>query len=98
MNFSQRLGLFILISISVAYVYFSFFEKEIKLPEFNFKQEENSSYNPLDNTSTEKVENKKLVDKVIKIFLLDKNGNLRSVNRACDVEKEKSCFAFAIKE
>lgn len=98
MNFSQRLGLFILILISVAYVYFSFFEKEIKLPEFNFKQEENSSYNPLDNTSIEKVENKKFEDKVIKIFLLDKSGNLRSVNRACDVEKEKSCFAYAIRE
>lgn len=98
MNFSQRLGLFILILISVAYVYFSFFEKEIKMPEFNFKKDEASIYNPLDNTSTEKIENKKHEDKVIKIFLLDKNGNLRSVNRACDVEKEKSCFAFAIRE
>lgn len=38
MNFSQKLGLFILILISVAYVYFSFFNKdgfEFKMPEFN---------------------------------------------------------------
>ena len=98
MNFSQRLGLFILILISVAYVYFSFFDKEIKLPEFNLKNDESAVYNPLENKSAEKVEDKKQENKNIKIFLLDKNGNLRSVNRVCDVEREKSCFAFAIKE
>lgn len=98
MNFSQRLGLFILILISVAYVYFSFFDKKIKLPEFNLKNDTSTVYNPLENKSTEKVEDKKQENKNVKIFILDKNGNLRSVNRACDIEKENSCFTFAIRE
>ena len=34
MNFSQRLGLFILIAISIAYVYFSFFNKDFEIPKF----------------------------------------------------------------
>ena len=34
----------------------------------------------------------------VKIFVLDKSGNLRSVNRTCNTATNNSCFAFAIKE
>ena len=92
MNFSQRLGLFILIAISIAYVYFSFFKLE---------NNETILYNPLVNNTTdqskENNQNKKQ-EKIIKIFLLDDNGNLRAINRTCNLEEEKSCFKFAIKE
>lgn len=98
MNFSQKLGLFILILISIAYVYFSFFNKDFQLPEFNRPPEETPVYNPLDETSAEApitpTEEKK--QKTIKIFILDKSGNLRSVNREC--KDEKSCFEYSIKE
>ena len=47
MNFSQRLGLFILILISVAYVYFSFFSHNLQTPKFNQSNNE-LIYNPLD--------------------------------------------------
>ena len=46
MNFSQRLGLFILILISISYVYFSFFHKGFKLPNFNESKSESAQYNP----------------------------------------------------
>ena len=99
MNFSQKLGLFILILISVAYVYISFFNKDFKLPEY--KHEENPPvYNPLE--IPEPVETEKPQEaaksKTVKIFILDKSGNLRSVNRTCDTSVEKSCFTYAIKE
>jgi len=99
MNFSQRLGLIVLVAISFAYVYFSFFSKDIKIPKFSDNQIEKNTYNPLD------TDNKKDVlvsdtrkDKIVKIFLLDKSGELRSVNRDCDSSLEKSCFEYAIKE
>lgn len=100
MNFSQRLGLFILIVISVAYVYFSFFSKDFRLPEFKHPQgEEQPVFNPLEASSSEETEadtNKELSSKTVKIFILDKSGKLRSVNRTC--EEENSCFEYAIKE
>ena len=46
MNFSQRFGLFILILISVSYVYFSFFKE---IPNNTNK---NIKYNPLENSNT----------------------------------------------
>ena len=101
MNFSQRLGLFILIAISVAYIYFNFFNKDFKMPDFNKQVEENPVYNPLEHSKTEetrKKENIKPTQKVVKIFVVDNTGNLRAVNRTCNTADEKSCFEFAIKE
>ncbi len=100
MNFSQRLGLFILILISVAYVYFSFIGKEFKLPEFKRNNTEVSpAYNPFENNAEETPEAKQENEvKTVKIFILDKSGNLRSVNRTCDSAEQKSCFEYAIKE
>jgi spore germination protein GerM len=102
MNFAQRLGLFILILISVVYVYFSFFNHEFKFPERSVdNQEETQVYNPLNTDEVEEkeipaeVENKQ---KTIKIFLLDKSGNIRSVNRICNTNIESSCFEYSIKE
>ena len=49
MNFAQRLGLFCLIVISVAYVYFSFFDKEGFKFNFNFSnvnESGNLTYDP----------------------------------------------------
>lgn len=98
MNFSQKFGLFILILISVTYVYFSFFSKDSYK---NFQTNKQSSYyNPLE--STQKTETNKIKEdkpkKNIKIFLLDSNGNLRATNRICDTAVESSCFEYAIKE
>ena len=99
MNFSQRLGLSILILISVLYIYFSFFNNEFKLPEFRPSNTEETTYNPMsDNATEEQVDTNKKSVKKVKIFILDKNGNVRSVNRECDPAVEKSCFEYAIKE
>lgn len=99
MNFSQRLGLFILIAISISYVYFSFFaDKKFEIPEMNTRQEETHSYNPFEKPVDveKKIENKQ--EKNVKIFILDQNGKLRAVNRTCNTEIEASCFKYAIKE
>lgn len=99
MNFSQKLGLFILILISVVYVYISFFNKDFKLPEYK-REEKPPVYNPLE--VPEPIENNEQQEpaktKNVKIFILDKSGNLRSVNRTCDANVEKSCFKYAINE
>lgn len=100
MNFSQKLGLFLLIVITLGYVYFSFFyKKEIHFPSFS-DIENATEYNPLDKTENLNNEENEQSQgtKTIKIFLLDKTGNIRSVNRICNKETEKSCFEFAIKE
>ena len=52
---------------------------------------------PKKSIKTEPQETKK-TEKTVKIFLLDKNAKLRSVNRTCNPSTEKSCFEFAIKE
>lgn len=101
MNFSQKLGLFVLIIISAAYVYFSFFNTEVEMPRFNSQEEKPAEYNPLvqqveETTVNEETKNTK--EKVVKIFILDKSGKLRSVNRTCNPEVEKSCFVYAINE
>ena len=84
MNFSQKLGLFVLIVISLAYIYFSFFSKDFQLPEFRHSQEEEPPvFNPVENnqTSQETPETQKpAVQKTVKIFILDKSGNLRLQN------------------
>lgn len=106
MNSSQKLGLFILIAITVVYVYFSFFNQN----GFNFKlpsRGEETSAPIGEIPDIIEIEEPPVEDepasygkiyKTVKIFVADSNGNLRSVNRKCDVEKETSCFAFAIKE
>ncbi len=94
MNFSQRFGLFILIAITVAYVYFSFFNDNSLLP----KQDE-SSYSPLETPIyKEKKSENKNTQKNIKIYMLDKSGEIRALNRICDTSIEDSCFEYAIKE
>lgn len=110
MNFSQKLGLFILIAISAAYVYFSFFSKEgihiPTLPSFNHEDENNSELPPaiLEEITTTTPNDvpaetpQKHTVKSVKIFVTDSNGKIRSLNRKCDTAQEKSCFAFAIKE
>ena len=107
MNFSQKLGLFILIVISVAYVYFSFFNKDFEMPQFNWQKEnpiidkQDDEFNALTNQTpeeTETVTQKEKSPVTVKIFICDKSGNLRSVNRTCDPNTEKSCFSYAIKE
>ena len=98
MNFSQRFGLFILIIISLVYVYTSFFNKNISIPNFNKEQEQ--KYNPIENvtTSTDNIEKQDKEPKTIKIFVIDKSANIRPVTRTCDPSVEKSCFEYAIKE
>lgn len=101
MNFSQRLGLFILIVISIAYIYCSFFNKNNKSLPLQNKTKDTSTYNPLNkDLSTNKQEsaNNNSSKKIVKIFFLDNNGKLISVKRECDVNIEKSCFKYAIKE
>ena len=91
MNFSQRLGLLILIVISLVYIYTSFGNKNINLPEFG-KNKENVSYNPVlpseDDTVNDKEDDKS--PRTIKIYVIDKTATIRPVNRTCDPNIEKS--------
>lgn len=100
MNFAQKLGLFILILISVAYVYFSFFNSgEIHFPSHNEDLPPEIVDNVI-NPPTEIPEEKPKTHEVktIKIFVADTNGKLRSLSRKCDTSVEKSCFEYAIRE
>ena len=99
MNFSQRFGLFILIIMTVTYIYFSYFDKDNKLP-IKDSNKVNSMYNPLEsNQKKDEAKNEApKTDKTVKIFLVDASGKLRAVNRTCSVELEKSCFEYAMKE
>ena len=98
MNFSQKLGLFILIVISTAYVYFSFFSAEgFHLPTRDDTPPDISELTPID-IPDDNIENTKQDIKTVKIYVTDSNGKLRSVNRNCNTETEKSCFQYAIKE
>ena len=101
MNFSQKLGLFVLIVISVMYVYFSFFNKDFSMPNFNHKENQGNEiqqFNPTTNdenlNSDENNEVKPNFSEV-KIFILDKNGNMRFVNRKCE---NTSTFECAMNE
>ena len=97
MNFVQRFGLFILIAITITYIYFSYFNKDYSNVINNTEKE--VSYNPIKDTAQILQENiDKKTDKIIKIFLLDNNGKIKAVTRTCDANIEKSCFEFAIKE
>lgn len=103
MNFSQKLGLFVLIVISVAYVYFSFFSAEgihMTLPHHDEQPpiEELPQISEEVPSSTHDEPAKEHSYKTVKIYVADSNGNIRSVNRKCDTSVEKSCFAYAIKE
>lgn len=97
MNFVQRFGLFILIAITITYIYFSYFNKDYSNVINNTEKE--VSYNPIKDTAQILPENiDKKTDKIIKIFLLDNNGKIKAVTRTCEANIEKSCFEFAIKE
>lgn len=95
MNFSQKLGLFILVSISALYVYFSFFAKDgLQIPKYS--DNDISQLPPAINTGEEVPQKHEM--KSVKIFVSDSNGKLRTLNRECDMAVEKSCFAYAIRE
>ena len=102
MNFAQKLVLLILITISIAFVYFSYFKEDFEFPKFSHNNIENETeYSPFDkdrDKETQTVIDKKEGSKTVKIYVLDKNGNLRSLHRTCDMSKESSCFEYAIKE
>jgi len=100
MNFSQKLGIFCLIVITVVYVYFSFFNNgSLHLPKRVNPERPAVNINDVPNEDdVNENEQKKQEIKTVKIFVTDSKGNLRSVNRKCDTSVEKSCFAFAIKE
>ena len=100
MNFSQKLGIFCLILITIVYVYFSFFTKDgFSLPNHNQEEKQETVYEQPEHNESENGEAKvKPNIKTVKIFVTDTKGNLRSVNRKCDAAAEKSCFAFAVKE
>lgn len=90
MNFSQKIGLFVLILITVAYVYFSFFHD--KLGEFEDVKFPNQTLD------RENFQNKSNEKRTVKIFLLNNSGDLKALTRVCDLEKEESCFRYAILE
>ena len=71
MNFSQKLGLFILILITVLYVYLSFFNKDFDFKNIMKDRENPSFYNPLESSSNDKnkkQDKNKLTEKNVKIF------------------------------
>ena len=93
MNFSQKLGLLILILISVSYVYFSFFgdnSKDFTL--FPTKQKE-MEFNPLEKVA-DKIDSSaktdKNIEKALKIYFLDSKGYLRPIKRSCNTNQEKN--------
>lgn len=53
MNSSQKLGLFILIVISLAYVYFSFFVNGFDQNGYKHNPDSGSVYNPMETDITE---------------------------------------------
>ena len=101
MDFVRKLGIFCLIVISVGYVYFSFFNKEgLNLDFLNRKNGSGElTYNPEWQSENEtNNEDKKAEIKIVKIYVTDSKGKLRSVNRECDTSIQKSCFSYAIKQ
>ena len=102
MDFARKFGIFCLIVISVAYVYFSFFNKEGFNLDFLHKNNGDNgelTYNPEWQSEDEKQDDSKKADlKTVKIYVTDSKGNLRSVNRECDASIQKSCFSYAIKQ
>lgn len=99
MNSSQKLGVFLLILISVVYVYLAFFGKDFKLPDFKGSKQTTSEITNTDMPSSEAntPDEDKIQKKNVKIYILDKSGKLRSVYRECN-PASGSCFEFAIKQ
>lgn len=96
MSFSQRFGLLLLIAITVGYIYFAYFDKEAKLPQITQSEQ---VYSPLTEPKAEEIlSNTESTQKNVKIFMLDKSGEIRSLNRICDTSIQTSCFEYAIKE
>ena len=97
MNNSQKFLLFLLIVASVSYVYFSFFNKDFKFPEFNWNHK-NQEYTPINENEKTSPEETEIKEQNVKIFVVDNTGTIRSVNRSCNRNAESSCFEYAIKE
>lgn len=101
MNFSQKLGIFCLIIITVAYIYFAFFSENgvdfDRLKNINKNENTNNISLSNENQNPEEQQIRHEV-KNIKICVTDQKGNLRFVSRKCDTASEKSCFAYAISE
>ena len=96
MNFLQKIVLIVLIIISTIYVYFSFFkQKENSIENHNSVNQFINNTQEKENVATNKNDE---LQKTVKIFILDKTGKLRSVNRTCDMKAKNSCFAYAINE
>ena len=96
MNFSQRFGLFILIAITVAYIYFTYFDKDFSFINPNLKEEQ--VYNPLETSKSEEklIKEDKKTRKNIKIFMLNNSGELRSLNRVCDTRIFNTCITDSV--
>ena len=92
-NSNKTIGILIIIISVVAYIYFYYFREDKNLPIISSNNIEID--NP--NIEPEVTEDKKEY-KTVKIYVTDSKGKLRSVSRKCDVEIEKSCFNYAIKE
>ena len=98
MNFSKKMSILILIVITALYVYSAFFYKPDNDNGINKKPNAENFY-PQENNNNElnpEVQEDKTVTKNVKIYILDKNGKVRSVNRTCTVKEGESCFEFAI--
>ena len=91
MNFSQKLGVFILILITVVFVYTQYFKKSSSPVLSPSREEQIIKENLGEKEEPIKIQN-------VKIFVLDSTGKIRSVNRECNPNVEKSCFEFAIRE
>jgi spore germination protein GerM len=79
-------------------VYSAFFYKPDNDNGINKKPNAENFY-PQENNNNElnpEVQEDKTVTKNVKIYILDKNGKVRSVNRTCTVKEGESCFEFAI--
>ena len=50
------------------------------------------------NAELDEQKEKEASKKIIKIFIIDDSGNLKSVKRECNTNTENSCFEYAIKE
>lgn len=96
----QKTAIFVLVIITAVYVYFSFFGENNNL--FNFRERE-QRFNPQNNASVndidEEVVNEKInTQKIVKIFILNENGTLRSVNRTYKTDMNVSETEFLLKE
>lgn len=101
MNFSQKLGLFILILVTGVYLYSVYGDNISNIFTKQNNAENTQVYNPLDNSYDNQADVKEdfsPTEKIVKVYLLDSTGNLRAAKRTCNPSTESSCFEFAIKQ